>query len=68
VLVKKKWKIGCLTILSFLALVGLTIYLFGAGIVSRTEAFLMVVMFFGMYIGFGILVASYRFVSKLDLD
>ncbi|MDC0213792.1 hypothetical protein OAL14_03180 [Gammaproteobacteria bacterium] len=65
---KGKLKTGCLTALSFVALVGLVIYLFGTGVVSRTEGFLMVIMLFGMYVGFGILIASYRFVTKLEDD
>ena len=65
---KGKLKIGCLIALSFVALVGLVIYLFGTGVVSRTEGFLMVIMLFGMYVGFGILIASYRFVTKLEDD
>jgi hypothetical protein len=65
---RSKIKVGCLTVLSFVALVAGVIYLFGAGIISRTQGFLMVVMFFGMYVGFGILIASYRFVSKLEDD
>jgi len=65
---KGKLKIGCLTALSFVALVGLVIYLFGTGVVSRTEGFLMVIMLFGMYVGFGILIVSYRFIMKLDDD
>ena len=65
---KGKLKIGCLTGLSFVALVGLVIYLFGTGVISRTEGFLMVIMLFGMYVGFGILIVSYRFIMKLDDD
>ena len=61
-------KVGCLTLLSFIGLVAIVIYLFGTGIITRTQGFLMVVMFFGMYVGFGILIVSYRFVNKLDDD
>ena len=66
--IQSKWKIGCLVALSFLALVALVVVLFGNGVVSRTQGFLMIIMLFGMYVGFGILIASYRFVSKLDDD
>ena len=66
VAIGKKFKIGCLTALSFLSLVAITIYLFGSGFISRTQGFLMVIMFFGMYVGFGILIISYRFIMKLD--
>lgn len=65
---RSKIKVGCLTLLSFVGLVGIVIYLFGAGVLTRTQGFLMVVMLFGMYVGFGILIVSYRFVTKLDDD
>ncbi len=65
---RSKIKVGCLTFLSFFALVAVVISLFGAGVISRTQGFLMVVMLFGMYVGFGILIASYRLVTKLDDD
>jgi hypothetical protein len=65
---RSKIKVGCLTLLSFIGLVAIVIYLFGTGIITRTQGFLMVVMFFGMYVGFGILIVSYRFVNKLDDD
>jgi len=63
---RSKIKVGCLTLLSFIGLVAIVIYLFGTGIITRTQGFLMVVMFFGMYVGFGVLIVSYRFVTKLD--
>ena len=64
--IKGKLKVGCLTLLSFLLLVALIIYAFGSGFISRTEGFLMAIMLLGMYVGFGVLIVSYRFVTKLD--
>lgn len=68
VAIGKKFKVGCLTGISFLVLVAFTIYLFGSGFISRTQGFLMVIMLFGMYVGFGVLIVSYRFIMKLDDD
>tara|TARA_B100001250_G_C19248019_1_gene549439 strand:+ start:189 stop:407 length:219 start_codon:yes stop_codon:yes gene_type:complete len=64
--IKGKLKVGCLTLLSFLLIVALIIYAFGSGFISRTEGFLMAIMLLGMYVGFGVLIVSYRFVTKLD--
>ena len=64
--IKGKLKVGCLTLLSFLLVVALIIYAFGSGFISRTEGFLMAIMLLGMYVGFGVLIVSYRFVTKLD--
>ena len=64
----KKLKVGCLTGISFLVLVAITISLFGSGFISRTQGFLMIIMLFGMYVGFGVLIVSYRFIMKLDDD
>ena len=64
--IKGKLKAGCLTLLSFLLVVALIIYAFGSGFISRTEGFLMAIMLLGMYVGFGVLIVSYRFVTKLD--
>ena len=66
--IRKKLKVGCLAGISFLVLVAITIYLFGSGFISRTQGFLMVIMLFGMYVGFGVLIISYRFIMKLDDD
>ena len=51
---------------SFFGLVGTIIFLAVAKIVSFEVAMLMLVALLGMYIGFGILIAVYRFVGKLD--
>lgn len=51
---------------SFVGLVGMIIFLLVNKIVSSTMALLMLVALFGLYFGFGILIAVYRFVGKLD--
>ena len=51
---------------SFIALVGTIIFLSRARIVSIEMAMLMLVALLGMYIGFGILIAVYRLISKLE--
>lgn len=51
---------------SFVGLVGTTIFLSEAKIVSFEMAILMLVALLGMYIGFGILVAVYRLIGKLE--
>ena len=51
---------------SFTGLVGTIIFLSEAEIISSTVAKLMFVALLGMYIGFGILIAVYRFVGKLE--
>ena len=51
---------------SFVGLVGVIIFLLANKIVSFALAMLMLVALFGLYIGFGILIAVYRFISKLE--
>ena len=51
---------------SFIGLAGAIIYLWEAKIISFEMAMLMLVALFGMYIGFGVLIAVYRLVDKLD--
>ena len=50
---------------SFIGLAGLVILLSVNKIVSFEMSILMLVALFGLYIGFGILIAVYRLVSKL---
>ena len=49
----------------FLALVGITMYLSATGKVTFNVALLMLVALLGLYVGFGVLIAVYRLVSKL---
>lgn len=48
------------------ALIGLILYLGAKGIVTPQMALLMLVALFGLYVGFGVLIAVYRFMSKLE--
>ena len=51
---------------SFIGLAGTIIYLSAAQIISLGMAILMLVALVGMYVGFGILIAVYRLISKLE--
>jgi hypothetical protein len=53
-------------IVSFTGLVGTIILLSEMKIISFEMAMLMLAALLGMYIGFGILIAVYRLVSKLE--
>ncbi len=51
---------------SFVGLVAVIIFLLVNKIVSFALAMLMLVALFGLYIGFGILIAVYRLIGKLE--
>jgi hypothetical protein len=51
---------------SFIALVATIIFLSEMKIISFGVAKLMLVALLGMYVGFGILIAIYRLIRKLD--
>jgi uncharacterized membrane protein YeaQ/YmgE (transglycosylase-associated protein family) len=51
---------------SFIGLVGTIIFLSAMKIISFEVAKLMLVALVGMYVGFGILIAVYRFIRKLE--
>ena len=51
---------------SFIALAGTIIFLSEAEVISFEMAMLMLVALLGMYVGFGILVAVYRLVARLE--
>ena len=51
---------------SFTGLAGMIILLSVKKIVSFEMSMLMLIALFGLYIGFGILIAVYRLVSKLE--
>ncbi len=53
-------------VVSFAGLVGTIIFLWETKIISFEMAMLMLVALLGMYIGFGILIAVYRLISKLE--
>jgi hypothetical protein len=52
-------------IASFTAFAATVAYLAAAKIVSVEAALLMLVALFGLYVGFGFLIAVYRFVARL---
>ena len=51
---------------SFIALVATIVFLSEMQIISFGVAKLMLVALLGMYVGFGILIAIYRLIRKLD--
>ncbi len=51
---------------SFTGLVATIIFLSRAKIISFEMAILMLVALVGMYVGFGILIAVYRLIGKLE--
>ena len=51
---------------SFAGLVGAIIFLLAMKIISFEMAKLMLVALLGMYVGFGILIAIYRLIGKLE--
>ena len=53
-------------VVSFTSLVGTIIFLSEVKIISFEMAMLMLVALLGMYIGFGILIAVYRLIGKLE--
>lgn len=59
-------KIALSIVFSYLALIALDIYLAVNQILTPQQAGLMAVMLFGMYVGFGILIAVYRLINKLE--
>jgi hypothetical protein len=62
----KTLKIVAGIVVSFAGLAGTIILLLEAKIISFAMAMLMLVALLGMYVGFGILIAVYRLISKLD--
>ena len=59
-------KIALATAASFVGVVGLTIYLTVAAILTPPQGLLILVALAGLYLGFGILVLARRLVDKLD--
>jgi hypothetical protein len=53
-------------VISFTGLAGTIIFLSAAKIISLGVAMLMLVALVGMYVGFGILIAVYRLINKLE--
>ena len=53
-------------VVSFAGLAGTIFLLLEAKIISFAMAMLMLVALLGMYLGFGVLIAVYRLVSRLE--
>jgi hypothetical protein len=53
-------------VVSFASLAGTIILLAAMKIISFVVAMLMLVALLGMYIGFGVLIAVYRLIGKLE--
>ncbi len=51
---------------SFAGFVGVIIFLSATNTISSAMAKLMLVALVGLYVGFGILIAGYRLIGKLD--
>ncbi len=51
---------------SFIGLAGTIIYLLEAKIITPAMALLMFVALLGIYVGFGILIAVYRLIRRLE--
>jgi len=59
-------KVVASIVASFAGLVGTIIFLSQAKIISSEMAMLMLVALLGLYIGFGILIAVYRLIGRLE--
>jgi hypothetical protein len=59
-------KIAAVIAGSFAALAGTIIFLLVVKVITVEMALLMLVALVGLYFGFGILIAVWRFVSKLE--
>jgi 4-amino-4-deoxy-L-arabinose transferase-like glycosyltransferase len=62
----KALKIAAGIAASFISFVAVIIMLARTGTITVQLAGLMLVSLVGLYLGFGILIAVYRFISKLD--
>lgn len=62
---KKKWLIAAAISLSFTGIVVLIMALLIKGVLTFQLALLMLVALLGLYFGFGVLIAVYRFVARL---
>ena len=64
--VNRTLKIVAGIIVSFAGLAGAIIFLSATKVISFTMAMLMLVALVGLYIGFGVLIAVYRLIGKLE--
>jgi len=64
--VNRTLKIVAGIVVSFAVLAGTIIFLSATKIIGFTMAMLMLVALVGMYVGFGVLIAVYRLINKLE--
>jgi hypothetical protein len=62
---KKKWLIAAAISMSFTGIVVLIMTLLIKGVITFQLGLLMLVALLGLYFGFGVLIAVYRFVDRL---
>lgn len=62
---RKKWLIAAAISMSFTGIVVLIMTLLIKGVITFQLALLMLVALLGLYFGFGVLIAVYRFVGRL---
>jgi hypothetical protein len=62
---RRKWLIVAAVSMSFTGIVVLIMALLIRGVVTFELALLMLVALLGLYFGFGVLIAVYRFVARL---
>lgn len=62
----RKLKIAAAVGLSFTALIVAVLVLLAKHVISYQMALLIFVAMLGLYLGFGVLIAVYRFVGRLD--
>jgi hypothetical protein len=64
--VNRTLKVVAGIVVSFAGLVATIFFLWETKVISFEMAMLMLVALLGMYIGFGILIAVYRLIAKLE--
>lgn len=62
----RKLRIVAAVVASFSALIVIVLALMIARVITFQMALLMLVALFGLYFGFGVLIAVYRFISRLE--
>jgi hypothetical protein len=65
-LYRRKLKIAAAIAVSFCILIALIVTLLIEHVITYQMALLSLVALFGLYCGFGVLVAIYRFVARLE--
>jgi hypothetical protein len=63
---RRKLKIAASIAISFFVLIALVVALLIQHVITYQMALLSLVALFGLYCGFGVLVAIYRFVGRLE--